>query len=261
MNYYDTRNKTWSKLHDNLLDGEEQRNAYWQMTIETDGIIHLSWVWREEWDVATNHDICYAKSIDHGKSWLKSTGEKYRLPITAKSAEYAAMIPQGSELINQTSICADSRGHPYIASYWTPEGSQIPQYQLVYHNGKRWITQQISKRTTAFDLSGGGTKRIPISRPQILIDSKDIIYLIYRDIEQDNRVSITCCNDLEKNIWTLGDVTSFPVGQWEPTYDTELWKSENKLHLLIQYVGQGDAENLDNIPPQKVSVLEWEKND
>ena len=39
-------------------------------------------------DVATNHDLCYAKSTDGGKSWQQSTGEKYQLPFTAKSAEY-----------------------------------------------------------------------------------------------------------------------------------------------------------------------------
>lgn len=81
--------------------------------------------------------------------------------------------------------------------------------------------------------------------------------MIYRDIERDNHVSIAICDDLEKNIWTLRDLTSFPVGQWEPTYDTGLWKSEDELHLLIQNVGQGDAENVEDVQPQPVSILEW----
>jgi hypothetical protein len=68
-----------------------------------------TWVWRETWDVATNHDICYAKSVDGGKTWQKSGGEKYELPITAASAEYACRVPQKSELINQTSMCVDSK--------------------------------------------------------------------------------------------------------------------------------------------------------
>lgn len=143
MSYYDTKNKTWSKLNDNLIEGEGQRNAYWQMSIGSDGAMHLSWVWRESWDVITNHDICYAKSIDHGKSWLKSTGEKYQLPINARTAEYAAKIPQGSNLMNQTSMHTDSRGLPYIVNYWTPKGSSVPQYHLVYHDGTAWKIQQI----------------------------------------------------------------------------------------------------------------------
>ncbi|MGD8782517.1 MAG: BNR repeat-containing protein [Ignavibacteria bacterium] len=259
MNYYDTKNKTWSTLHDNLIDGEGQRNAYWQMTVGADGTLHLSWVWRESWDVATNHDLCYAKSLNNGKTWRKSNGEIYQLPINVKTAEYAAVIPQGSELINQTSICGDSDGHPYIANYWTPEGSKIPQYHLVYNDGNEWKTQQISKRETAFSLSGGGTKRIPISRPQIAVDDENTFYLIYRDIERNNLASVAVCKNLDDGIWTVADYTQHTLGQWEPTFDTELWRSQNKLHILIQNVGQGDAETLQYVPPQIVAVLELEK--
>lgn len=258
MNFYDIQSKTWTKLHNNLIDGEGQRNAYWQTTVSEDGTIHLSWVWRESWDVATNHDICYAKSTNEGKSWLNSRGEKYVLPITAETAEYAIRIPQGNELINQTSMYTDSGDHPYIATYWKPEGSQIPQFHLVYYDGTRWNSKQISNRKTAFSLSGGGTKRIPISRPLILMDKNDTVYIIYRDAERGNLVSVAKCDDLENNIWTTSDLTSFPVGQWEPTYDSELWKSENKLNLFVQNVGQGDSEMLDDVQPQMISVLEYE---
>ena len=43
---------------------------------------------------------------------------------------------------------------------------------------------------------------------------------------------------------------------WEPTYDTELWKTAGKLNLFVQNVGQGDSETLENVPPQVVSILE-----
>ncbi|MGO8055575.1 BNR-4 repeat-containing protein, partial [Rhizobium leguminosarum] len=62
------------------------------------------------------HDICYARSKDGGKTWEKSSGEKYQSPITAANAEYALRIPQKSELINQTSMFADAQGNPYIAN-------------------------------------------------------------------------------------------------------------------------------------------------
>jgi hypothetical protein len=257
LNYYDTQKKTWSNLHKNLIDGEGVRNAYWQAAIGANGSIHISWVWRESWDVATNHDLCYAKSTDNGKTWRKSNGEKYRLPITKETAEYGARIEQGSELINQTSMCVDNEGHPYIASYWKPLGDSIPQYHLVYGDGKQWKVKQISERKTAFSLSGGGTKRIPISRPQILVDDKNVLYLIYRDIERNNLVSFASCDDIEKNTWKFQDLTTFGVGMWEPTYDTELWRSVHELHLFVQNVGQGDAESLEKIRPQMISILEW----
>lgn len=256
VNYYNTKEKKWSNLHINLIDGEGERNAYWQLTVDVNGTVHLSWVWRETWDVETNHDICYARSIDGGVSWGKSTGEKYDLPITMKNAEYAAKIPQGSGLINQTSMCADIDGHPYVSNYWIPQGEEIPQYHIVYNDGQKWQTKQISELKTQFSLSGGGTKQIPISRPLILCDRENALYLLYRSIETGNKVSMSVCNDIKNNFWRTKNLTNFSVGMWEPTYDTELWKTSAILNLFIQNVGQGDAETLENVSPQFVSILE-----
>ncbi len=262
LNFYDTQRKVWSQLHDGLISGEGQRNAYWQMAIDTRGTIHLSWVWRESADVATNHDLCYAKSTDGGKTWSKSTGERYPLPITAGNAEYASRIPQRSELINQTSMCADSKGRPYIATYWRPQETKVPQYMLVYHDGARWQTVQVSRRTTPFSLSGAGTKRIPISRPQIVAETDgkvDKAYMVFRDIERGDRVSIAVCDDLRKQAWRFLDLTMDSVGSWEPSYDTELWARSKLLHLFVQRVEQGDGETLTSLQPQPVSILEWNR--
>jgi hypothetical protein len=260
MNHYDLRTQEWTQRQNAFIDGEGQRNAYWQMCTDTMGAIHISWVWRETGDVATNHDLGYAKSTDGGKTWQKSNGERYRLPITVGNAEYAALIPQGSELTNQTSMCSDSKGRPYIATYWRPQGTQVPQYHLVFHDGVKWQTLQISNRTTPFSLSGRGEKRVPISRCQILADSNgptDKAYIIFRDIERKDRVSVAICEDLLKKKWRIQDLTDFPVGMWEPSYDTELWKRSKVLHVFQQYVGQGDGGELENIPPQVISILEW----
>jgi len=164
MNHYDLKTQKWTQRQDAFIDGEGKRNAYWQMCTDTKGTIHISWVWRETGGVQTNHDMAYAKSTDGGRTWQKSNGQAYRLPITAGNAEYAVRIPQNSELINTTSMCADTKGRPYIATYWRPAAAKVPQYHLIYHDGSQWHTSQISARKTPFTLSGGGTKRIPISR-------------------------------------------------------------------------------------------------
>lgn len=260
MNRYDTQTQKWIQVQDGWLNGEGQRNAYWQMAIDKLGTIHISWVWRETGDVATNHDMCYARSKDGGVTWEKSTGEKYNLPITATTAEYALKIPQNSELINTTSMVADNQGHPYIVSYWRGADTEVPQYHLIYNEGNGWKSQQISNRTTPFSLSGGGTKRIPISRPQLLLkqkgDRKQIL-VIYRDEERGNRVSVTISNDIEAEKWQVRDLTSYSVGLWEPTYDTELWKKKRLLALFVENVEQGDTETIRDIPAQLISVLEW----
>ncbi|MBN2212922.1 MAG: BNR repeat-containing protein [Bacteroidales bacterium] len=258
MNRYSLKTEKWSRLHDVLIDGENERNAYWQACIDKYGTIHLSWVWRESPDVASNHDLCYANSDDGGITWKKSDGTVYTLPITSATAEYACRIPQKSGLINQTSMTADSQGRPYIVTYWSPYGTDVPQYFLVYRDDG-WKTLQVSRRTTPFSLSGGGTKKIPVSRPQVIVTEKDGLQpvMIFRDTERQNRVSLAVCKDLSSNIWEYRDLTGFSVGDWEPTYDSELWRNYELLHIFVQKVGQGDAEQMELTDPQPVYILEW----
>lgn len=262
MNRYEAKTKTWQRVQDVLIDGENERNAYWQLYVDNVNTIHLSWVWRETPDVATNHDLCYARSRDGGATWEKSDGEKYRLPITAENAEYVWHIPQDSELINQTGMCADKNGNPYIATYWRDRDSTVPQYRLVWFDGETWHMQQVFERKTPFTLKGGGTKRIPISRPQLVLDNergKNNLYYIFRDEERGDKVSLASTRDLEKGIWETRDLTDFSVGAWEPTYDTELWREEHKLHLFVQHTDQGDGEKTGLLSPQPVYILELEK--
>ena len=77
MNRYSLKEHKWTRVQDILIDGENKRNAYWQLYVDEKGTIHLSWVWRETWHVETNHDICYARSFDNGVTWYKTSGERY----------------------------------------------------------------------------------------------------------------------------------------------------------------------------------------
>src|SRR5687767_13158754 len=208
MNRYDVKTRTWNQLFSTLIDGEGKRNAYWQACTDERGTIHLSWVWRESPDVSSNHDVCYARSTDGGNTWTRSGGERYAIPITAASAEYAARIPQRHELINQTSMTTDGRGRPYIATYFRPEGADVPQYFLIYRDGSAWQTKQITRLTTPFRLGGAGSKRLPLSRPQIVSHERDgrlRAALVFRAEELGNRAAMATCDDLAKGEWTLRD--------------------------------------------------------
>lgn len=257
LNRYNHETRKWQNISKNLIHGEGKRNAYWQLAIDKNDNIHISWCWRETGNVASNHDLCYAKSLNLGKTWKRSNNREYKLPINQYNAEYVCKIPENHELINTTAMATDSKDNPYIVSYWRSEDSKIPQYNLVYYNGKEWLTQQITQRKTPFSLSGGGTKRIPISRPKIIIDKQDRIYIIFRDVELDEKVSIAACEDLLDNKWSFHNLTDFSVGAWEPTHDPITWRDDNKLHLFVQRVGQGDLETLEDLPPQMVYILEW----
>lgn len=251
---YDVKSQKWTSLQNNLIDGENQRSAYWQMCVGKKGI-YISWVWRESWDVSTNHDICYAFSADGGRTWEKSTGEKYSLPITKTTAEIAWEVPQKSSLINQTAMSVDAQGNPYIANYWDDNG--VPQYKVVYLDKGKWNKMDTDFHSKPFSLGGGGTKRIPISRPEILVN-KSMLYLLFRDEERGNKITLASAN-LEKKQWKLTDVTNYSVGQWEPNLDKELWKDKSQLHIFSQNVSQADGEGLADAVPQAVRVIEIKK--
>ncbi len=264
MNRYDIKTRKWTQVQDGFIDGEGKRNAYPQMAVDARGVIHISWVLRESADVSSNHDMSYARSADGGKTWEKSTGEKYVLPIRMSTAECVLRIPEHSELINQTSMFADAAGRPFIASYWREAGQLVPQYHVIYKDAEEWKTLNLGFRKTAFSLSGMGTKSIPVSRPQIITWNKKkglAIALIFRDQERGEKVSIAVCSDLIKNSWKISDLTAESVGAWEPCYDTELWKNKGILNLYIQKVLQLDGEGKAEVEPTPVQVLEYKISD
>ncbi|MBS1512580.1 MAG: BNR repeat-containing protein [Bacteroidetes bacterium] len=259
INRYNINIQQWTQLHQNLIDGEGKRNAYWQAFVDVKGTIHISWVWRESPDVASNHDLCYARSTDGGITWTNSKNEVYQLPINATTAEYVCRIPQHSELMNQTSMCADDAGHPFIATYWKEQGDSIPQYHIVYKTGGSWQVLNTAFRKTPFTLSGMGTRRIPISRPQLVsyaVKGQTAVILLFRDEERGSKVSAAVCDNIKTNHWEIKDLSPNKAGSWEPMYDTELWKQKKQLHLLVQYTEQGDAETTTSTAPQPVQVME-----
>jgi hypothetical protein len=157
-------------------------------------------------------------------------------------------------------MCTDDQGRPIIATYFRPPGQKVVQYFVIHHDGQTWKTDQVSQRKTPFSLSGGGSKQIPISRPQVIAQNRGgvtSVWMIFRDIERDSRVSVAHCADLTKPNWNFSDLTDFSVRYWEPTFDHVRWQRDGVLDLYVQLTGQGDAESLEAIDPQPAYVLEW----
>lgn len=252
INAYNTVTKEWGQIQNNLLDGEGERSAYWQTAVSADGAIHISWVWRETWDVSTNHDMHYAVSYDKGKSWQKSTGEKYELPIHAGSAEVVWKIPQNSSLINQTAMAVNNSGNVFIATYWAVDDT--PEYKVIYNEDNTWKLLDSDFHQEPFLLGGGGTKSIPISRPKVLVNGAQL-YLLYRDEESENKIMLGYADIVTKK-WNTVALTNEGYGQWEPNFDKELWQTKKQLHVFAQKVVQADAEGVVEVAPNPVKIIE-----
>ena len=124
--------------------------------------------------------------------------------------------------------------------------------------GAKWNARQVTQRTQPFSLAGGGTKMIPIARPRMVAHG-DSIYYIFRDAERGSRVSLAYTDAGPSGEWKVADLTDFAVDAWEPSLDSELWKSSRRLHVFVQPSLQGDGERMVDSPEQPVYVLEVTK--
>lgn len=263
LNHYDTERRKWSRRQDNLIDGEQQRSAYWDMNIDGNGRLHLAWNWRETPDVATNHSLLYARSDDGGLTWVRTDGSRYALPITQKTAEVAAAIPQRSNLMNPPFIATDQRGRPVIASYWSPREGATPRFNLVYWEHNKWHKVAGPESGIHFTLQGHGTKRPPMSRAVLIAgQGKDSerVHLIYRDDSRNGRVVAASLENLHARAWQFRFLTDTDVGAWEPSIDPAQWRQTQQVHLLLQAVNQldGDDAGGKGNKPTPLSVLVWD---
>lgn len=267
---YDEATQTWTNHPQPILSGAEQKpwtsNAYWNHpAVGTDGSLHLSFVWRThtlgEEQRINNINIGYACSYDNGLTWQTSHKRPYKLPITQVNAETIYPVSPGSNLINQTSMALDSHNRPHIAFYADdPDG--IPQYQHLWFDGKVWHHQIVSNRTQAFSLQGGGTLQIPISRPEIVIDRQDNVYIITRGDHTVNRTAATCLlapdyRYLPENTLILCDQE---LGFAEPIIDRSRWQQVNVLTLLVQKNQQPDNDIGHQNTQSAVRITDYQLN-
>jgi hypothetical protein len=154
-------------------------------------------------------------------------------------------------------MTVNSSGEPVIASYWQTEQDLAPQYRVVWQDGGEWKVRQVGNRSQSFALIGGGTKRIPASRLQILAGDHDELYLVFRDIERGGGISVAVSQDSRYESWSMENIYPLSMGMWEPSFDPIVWQRNHKLHLFGQKVGQGDGETLQAMKPQEVFILEW----
>lgn len=259
LNRWDTADQQWHAVQHPLIDGRGQCSPYPnQIAIDRYGVWHISWCWRRTSDVRTNHDLCYARSEDQGRTWTTSNGTAYTLPITPDNAEVIWAIPENSDLINTGTMATDSRGRPHIATYWRAPGENAPHYHIVWQDGEPWHVSRVGKRSLDFTLGGAGTRRLPIARPALAIDDRDRLFVLFRDTQRSDRVSVAISDDDARRHWRIKDLTSTSVGQWEPSFDHPLWQRTGRMHIFVQRCGQGDGETLEHVPPQVVSILEWQ---
>lgn len=264
---YCEKTASWRDYSEPVFSGYElspwTANAYWNHpAVGVDGSLHLSFVWRiqgfESLQRVNNVNICYALSMDNGVTWKSSKNQTYQLPITPVNAEVICPIPSGSNLMNQCGSALDMKLRPHIVFYANDEMG-VPQYQHVWFDGYNWHKQSISQRKTRFDLIGKGTLRLPMSRPEILVDFDNHVYVIYRADFSSDQLHVL---KLSSPFYHF-DPTQIQVlvpenlGYYEPIIDRQRWCLENVLTLYLQKAQQPDQEGNPNLCQDNACLIDF----
>ncbi len=110
LNRYDVRQAAWVRINNAVIETFGVLTPYWQMCVDAHDVLHLTWCWRGTRDVGSNHDLCYAYSLDGGRSWRRAGGDAYSLPITYATADAIAKVGPSQTLINQGTMACDTEG-------------------------------------------------------------------------------------------------------------------------------------------------------
>jgi BNR repeat-containing family member len=272
LNRYSAATGTWSEVKAPVLDGiTNSVNAYPNtMVINSQGIYEISWTWRATSDYQSNSNICYAQSTN-GTTWTSITGAAINSGSGAiglySPNQTIVSIPQGSSLMNQTSMTNDLYGHPMIATYWAPGGNTdsgaARQYELVYYNGTSWQTSQVTNRPREPKITDNNSTHIrEMGRPVVLSDQDNRTLMIVRYNEDRTtgtkdifgttyRNNIIVYYSTDNQHWSFLDLTpNTDMGQYEANYDPVNWKQNGVLDLFYQQVPNTQTSTM-------VSLLEW----
>lgn len=259
MNYYDTKNKKWTRLYDNLFENDALLRPYWQMYVDENDCIHISWLWRSKgWEPATNNGIYYVKSSDYGKTWQQLFDSTSITPIfTRLNVKKIIDIPEKSNLINQTSMSSDSKGNVYIATYFNTKTDSITNYHLIVYNNKTIKDITLGHRKTNFSLQGMGTLMIPICRPKVVVSQKKV-FVFFRDEELDSRIAVYYSKKkkMSEKSFKLAFLTLDNFGAWEPCIDSQLLKKYGKINLFVQKTFQKSGDKIVESAPTMIKVME-----
>lgn len=267
--------------------GATSVNAYINnLAFTSNGTLDTTWTWRATPNWQTNSNLMFAQSPNDGTSWFLQGGTTpLSLPTTSNTtSDVVDTIPENTSYINQTSEALDSNNNPFVATYWAPgttgftDANNAPnsttnnpnrQYMLVYYTGAKWLTSQISDRTsdTAFDTSGDDVR--DLGRPLVMIDKSNRVIVVTRSEDTsmgsnsnpstpNNDIVVyysTVANlDAGQADWRSVTLDTANMGQYEPTYDPGLWDQSNVLNLIYEPVGlTGEGQ-------EPISVLQWDEN-
>lgn len=167
VNKYNVEKKAWERYFSEALfrginpETKETRSAYHTLTIDNDGVAHITWMWRWTPEVASCHQLSYVMSKDL-KHWYNIEGKEVKLPLVPDMAEVIVdNVPSEGGLHNgKYKMILDKDRKPIIAYSKYDEKGFTQLYLTKFIDGK-WMSKKISDWTFRWKFVGGGDKMTP----------------------------------------------------------------------------------------------------
>ena len=190
--------------------------------------LHASWVWRDRFE-RTNprnqHDICYAYSDDHGRTWLNSDGK-----LIGKTGRdfihldspglVVAPISRGSGLTNANTHYALADGGIHIVLRHYLKGSRVSRYHHYWRNSNGFW------RHEALPFTG--------DRPKLVGAPDGTLVLVYTD--EDQLFIAEGRPNSGQTRWRWANI-KFPhrhSSYGDAVLDLQRWEQENVLSIYSQ---------------------------
>lgn len=153
------------------------------------GRLHATWVWREDANEA-NHDLVYVCSLDSGKTWQNSDGQRVAAPVTLSTrGSKVAEIPRTMGLVNTHGQAIDSRGRVHVVMRLCTDESLAA---IGSEPGEsRWGPRRAWRYMHYWrDASGSWRENVlPVvagSRPKVAACSNDNLILVYGAVGRES---------------------------------------------------------------------------
>ncbi|MEI9949891.1 MAG: BNR repeat-containing protein [Pseudomonadota bacterium] len=238
---YDAESHGWASVGEFINGTDASINAYPHGLSYTRGgtRLHLSWCWRETSNAATNHDLLYVYSDDHGRTWKNNAGatvaKSGSSPLTRDSAGIKVWtIAQNRGLINQEHMAVDATGRVHVLL------SHLPDAQPDDSNFDNARTK--SQYFHYFRDAAGSWSRTAMSYPaqasfrgKLAISASGNLYAVLPDL----RIAAASAAQSFKP-WSL--LASSDAGKYfsDPLIDTARLANEDKLSIF--YPRKNSAE-------------------
>ncbi len=190
--------------------------------------LHASWVWRDRFEKTNprnQHDLCYAYSDDHGRTWLNSAGtiigNTGKDPIQLDSPGLVvAPIPTDFGLTNSNTHYAYADGSIHVVLRHRQKGS----WRSRYHH--HWRSSDGSWHQESLPFSG--------NRPKLVGGADRSLILVYSDEGQLFIAKGQPNTEQTQWRWTDVELATQHSIIGEPLLDLQRWKQEKILSIFGQ---------------------------